>query len=241
MNTSMTAAQSAQQGNRNPDGTYGFGTHSEPEVRLFDTHRGGTFFHPTPPSSARVCVDFWSSVDAPDDAIDRFARSIKVAQAQQVSDAMTARLATWGQAWVAANPQPSRQKDIDSWTAAYQIEHSIQLDRLQRMSDEELVPGIAHKFDMSQLARIAQMVVYGPDSRRFPDEHQMLMETRVELFSGELTVREAWNRHDLGAHQAQLEYRDSATDIVAGLREVQEQIIDNTLETTILRKEQTGW
>lgn len=241
MNSQMTAAQAAQQGNRNADGTYGFGTHSEAEVRLFDTHRGGTFFNPTPPSTAKACVEFWSNVDAPDDAIDRFSRALKVQQAQELNEALTAALESRRIVWATANPMPQRPKDIDAWNAEYAQVHRENLDELSNLSDEELLPGAAHKFDLQQLARVAQMVEFGPSARRFPEEHEALMETNIELYNGPVTVRDAWNRHGLGELQHHLEYRDSSLEVLAELRGVQAEVRAGAWQAEAIRADANGW
>lgn len=224
MSTQLSQAQTAQQSNRNADGTYAHGTHAEPAVRLFDTHRGGTFYHPTPPSTAKACIEFWSSVDAPDEAVSRFASGLQQQHAQRLSKAIEAEIEARRVLWETSNPMPKKAKDIEKWKGAYAEVYSRDMKEVAGWSDEELVPGLPHRFDHQQLARVAQMVTYGPNGQRQQEEFQKLIHTHVEFYDGPMTVREAWQKHNLGALQHLLEYRDGTEDLAGRLDGVKDAV-----------------
>lgn len=230
MSTQLSQAQAAQQSNRNTDGNYAHGSHAEPEVRLFDTHRGGTFYHPTPPSTAKACIEFWSSVDAPDEAVSRFARGLQQQHAQRLSKAIEAEIEARRVLWETSNPMPKKAKDIEKWKSAYADVYSRDMEEVASWNDEELVPGAPHRFDHQQLARVAQMVTYGPNGHREREEFQKLIHTQVEFYDGPMTVKEAWQKHDLGSLQHLLEYRDGTESIVSGLRGVTKKVEESSDE-----------
>lgn len=122
------------------------------------------------------------------------------------------------------NPKPKQQKDIDAWNARYALIYQQNLDEVSAWSDEVLVPGTPHRFDHQQLARVAQMVMYGPGSRRNPTEYQALLETQVEFYDGPMTIRQAVQQYDLGNLQHLLEYRDGTEDLAGRLDGVKDAV-----------------
>lgn len=210
-------------------------------IGLFDTNGGGTFFFPTPPSTARACIDFWTKVAVPDLALSRFANALFEAQAADVTAAQDALLQERRVEWANANPQPKRGKEVEAWNQAYAEFHKNTEDSLSQLADDELLPGAAHHFDVSQLARVAQMVEYGPDPEIFPAESQALLETAVVLFRSTTTVQQAWERHKLWEIRHNLDHQDESLVTIAELKLVQAEVRAATRQVEAIRADSNGW
>lgn len=162
--------------------------HGEAPVRLFNRN-DGSFFKPSPSSTAEHCIEFWSSVPIPDEIIDQAEKTYaKVRDAEVAADMNTAS-ATWTERYLSENPQPKRDKDLAAWTATYDAELKEYQDSI-RPGIESSRPLRLGNYDSRQIVRAAQMYFHQPDYVKFREESDKLMNHQVELFDTIMTVGE---------------------------------------------------
>lgn len=190
--------------------------HPESPVQLFD-RMDGTFFHPAPFKTAERCIEFWATVEIPDQIVDQVADAYHEAE---VDERMDQIMEEWQQNWFRANPQP-KDKHIPAWDAKYQAEREeYRLQALESLGDGPDRPLHLGSYDLPQLVRAAQIWRHAPNPERFPEEDAKACNYEFELFDGVMSVREIERKYRLSRFREELSRiaPDDSTDrIVAAL------------------------
>lgn len=157
----------------------------EPDVTLAhlsdeDYNADGTFEYPPIPRSVEQHVAFWSRVKVPDAIIAR----VRASYVQRTQEWRNEQMG----AWVAANPQPIKQRELEEWDAQSQ-RVAADIDQ-QRPSS---IPAVLAR----PLIRAAQMARYA----RWLEteaEYDRVLDTEVDLGEAEpWTVRNTLDYYHL--------------------------------------------
>lgn len=167
--------------------------HSESPVKLFD-RTDGSFFKPSPSSTAEHCISFWSNVSIPDEIIRQVEDTYYARRQAEVEEGLTQRLGDWQQSWLQENPKPRFK--VDEWEARFASDRdAFAAQARQSLTDER--PMKLGLYDSRQLVRAAQMLYHAPDSKRFYDEHIAVRDHEIELFNETLTVEQIQDKYKL--------------------------------------------
>jgi hypothetical protein len=167
--------------------------HAESPVKLFD-RTDGSFFKPSPSSTADHCIGFWSNVTIPDEIIRQVEVTYLERRKAEVEAGVTQRVADWKAGWLQENPQPRFK--VDEWEARLRDEQAAFAAQARQSLTEER-PMLLGLYDSRQLVRAAQMLYHAPDSRRFFDEHIAVRDHEIELFNDTLTVEQIEEKYRL--------------------------------------------
>lgn len=167
--------------------------HMESPVKLFD-RSDGSFFKPSPSSTAEHCITFWSTVDIPDVAINQMELTYFETRSSEVESGLTQRVADWKSGWLEENPKPRFK--VEEWEARFRDEHAAFAAQARQdlTSERPMKLGV---YDSRQLVRAAQMLYHIPDPARFPDENIKVRDHEVELYNETLTVEEIQEKYRL--------------------------------------------
>lgn len=190
--------------------------HPESGVQLFD-RLDGTFLHPAPFKTAEKCIEFWSTVEIPDEIIDQVTEAYHQAWEAESDARIDAAMEAWQQQWFAANPQPTRDKHIAEWDAKFKAEREPYRLSVVSVVEEQLAserPQYLGEYDAPQLIRAARMWYHAPNADRFPEEDAKVGGHPIELFDGFTTVDEIEEKYKLSSIGPSMEriYPDDSTD-----------------------------
>lgn len=177
-------------------GRYDFAYHPESPVKLFDRN-DGSYLYPSPSATAEHCITFWSTIEIPDDIIDRTASAYYADRAQEVEDDMNAAMAEWTNEWAAKNPEGKKTaKATEERNQKYRVEHEAH--RQSILPDVEAKrPDRMGAYDARQLVRSYQMARNRPNPQRFPEESEKVLDHEIQLFDETLTVRDIQIKYQL--------------------------------------------
>lgn len=173
--------------------------HAESPVKLFD-RTDGSFFKPSPSSTADHCITFWSNVTIPDEIIRQVEVTYMERRKAEVEAGVSQRVDDWKQGWLQENPKPRLR--VDEWEARFREEHAAAAAQARESLTAER-PMLLGLYDSRQLVRAAQMLYHAPNSSRFFDEHIKVRDHEIELFNETLTVEQIEDKYKLfGMHFA---------------------------------------
>lgn len=162
--------------------------HAESPVRLFDRN-DGSFLRPSPSSTAEHCINFWSNVTIPDEVIEQAEKTYRQVRENEIAQEIEKASIQWAESYMEANPQPTKQKELDSWTETFNSElHAYQQSIAPVIETSR--PQHLGSYDSRQIVRAAQMFYHQPDCVKFPEESSKLLNHQIELFDATLTVAE---------------------------------------------------
>lgn len=193
--------------------------HAESPVKLFD-RSDGSFFKPSPSSTAEHCINFWSNVSIPDEIIRQVEVTYFERRKAAVESGLTQRLGDWKQSWLQENPKPRFK--VDEWEAKFAADQQAFVAQARESLTNER-PMKLGLYDSRQLVRAAQMLYHAPDSRRFYDEHIAVRDHEIELFNETLTVEqieEKYNLFDMHYAMESVFADDTEKQILAGIRDL---------------------
>ncbi|QOD05893.1 hypothetical protein [Pseudarthrobacter sp. BIM B-2242] len=167
--------------------------HAESPVKLFD-RTDGSFFKPSPSSTADHCINFWSNVQIPDEIIRQVEVTYHERRKAEVETDLNQRLADWKQSWLQENPKPRFK--VDEWESKFAADQNAFVAQARESLTNER-PMKLGLYDSRQLVRAAQMLYHAPDSRRFYDEHIAVRDHEIELFNETLTVEQIQDKYKL--------------------------------------------
>lgn len=188
-----------------------------PKTPLFD-RPDGSFYKPSPSSTADHCINFWSAVQIPDEAINQVETIYHQARVAEVESGVAHRLADWKQTWLQDNPKPRFK--ADEWEAKFAADRDAFVAQARQSLANER-PMKLGLYDSRQLVRAAQMLYHAPDSKRFYDEHIAVRDHEIELFNETLTVEQIQDKYKLfQMHYAMEEVfeDDTQKQILEGIR-----------------------
>ena len=166
---------------------------SLPKVPLFD-RADGSFFRPSPSSTAQHCIEFWSSVAIPDAIIRQVENVYFKTRTNDVKAGVAQRVAEWKASWLQENPKPRFK--VDQWEAKFQADYAV--IKAQATADLTNVrPMKLGSYDSRQLVRAAQMFYHLPDPERFTNENLAVRDHFIELFNETLTVEQIQMKYKL--------------------------------------------
>lgn len=167
--------------------------HAESPVKLFDRN-DGSFYKPSPSSTAEHCINFWSTVQIPDEAINQLETTYHQTRLAEVEAGVAQRVADWKQSWLQENPKPRFK--VDEWEAKFQADQAaVRAQAIEELSNER--PMKLGIYDSRQLVRAAQMLYHIPDPHRFAEENIKVRDHEIELYNETLTVEEIQNKYRL--------------------------------------------
>lgn len=241
----MTAETSRVPAGFTNGGQFAATVHAEAPVRLFN-RSDGSFLKPSPSSTAEHCINFWSSVNIPDEIIEQAEKAYAAVREEEIATDMETASKSWAASYVAENPQPRREgKELDKWTGRYQAE----LEAYQ----ESIVDGITNSrprylgsYDARQVVRAAQMYHHRPHGLKFPEESFRVLDYQVELFDGVMTVEEIERVYQMDKiyfclEEVQKDDRlqqlivDRLTEVSGGIQNVRKEL---TFQTNLHEQEQ---
>ncbi|MFD1210908.1 hypothetical protein ACFQ36_02485 [Arthrobacter sp. GCM10027362] len=181
-------------------------------TRLFD--RGdGSFLHPSPSATAEHCIRFWSEIEIPDEIIVQFEKAYLARNRKRFKELYEARMNEIGRQWLAEKPTPKREKDQAGHEAAGVAYLGSRADEVTKAVDAQCPPQLV-SYDVRQLVRAAQMAWHRPPQKFGAEEGEKVLEHQVELYDGEMSVRDiylTYNLHEL--HRVLEEIKtDNGTD-----------------------------
>lgn len=210
-------------------------------VQLFDAPGGGTFFFPPPMSTAEECLEFWTKVPIPDSTAARFSTALFRRQNAQIEALRAAKIEALNGRWMAQNPKPRLGSGVGDWKTSQELTVATNTKTIDALSDQDIDPDAAHKLDILQLIRIAKMIESRPDQRLFPREEELLFETKIELYGGVQTIRDAWFRFDLAGLLGSLSYPNNEPMMLEALASIQAEVRRVTFEIETLRLQPYEW
>lgn len=167
--------------------------HAESPVKLFD-RTDGSFFNPSPSSTADHCISFWSSIQIPDEVIYQVMATYLEKRKSEVEQGATQRAADWKQSWLQENPKPRFR--VDEWEARFRDEHAaFKAKAVEDLTNER--PMKLGNYDSRQLVRAAQMFYHLPNPHRFREENLKVRDHEIELYDETLTVEEIEDKYRL--------------------------------------------
>ncbi|GAA4033905.1 hypothetical protein GCM10023063_17210 [Arthrobacter methylotrophus] len=197
--------------------------HAEAPIRLFD-RTDGSFLNPAPSATAEHCIQFWSSVEIPDEIIDQVVAEYGRTRSAEIDADMEAAMSQWRASWEARNPVPK-----DKYLAEYQQRFKEEYEQY-RLS---ILPGVTAKrperlgqYDTRQLIRATKMLIHRPHPDRFPGEDEKVLNEKIELFDGELTVLEIERKYRLSQVRNAMDkiFRNDADALLRALESQSEQL-----------------
>lgn len=203
-------------------GQFAPGSHSESPVRLFDRH-DGTFLKPSPSATAAHCIEFWSTVEIPDEIIEQVEREYSRVKASRVKEEMDSRMKEWTIAWQDANPKPRGDRKIEEYNERWRTEYEQHRQSIVGEVEEKHGPCHLGNYDSRQIIRACQMIVHRPNSKKFdPAETQKVLEEPIELYNEVLTVREIERKYRLSEFHYAMERvfpksDDAVVEALAGM------------------------
>lgn len=166
---------------------------SLPKVPLFD-RVDGSFFNPSPSSTAEHCISFWNTVAIPDAIIYQVMATYYEKRKSEVESGVAQRVAEWKANWLQENPQPRFK--VDQWEAKFQVEHAtIKARAVEDLTNER--PMKLGSYDSRQLVRAAQMFYHLPNPNRSPKENIKVRDHGIELYDETLTVEQIEDKYKL--------------------------------------------
>lgn len=174
-------------------GQFAAAAHAESPVKLFDRN-DGSFFKPSPSSTAEHCLNFWSNITIPDEIISQAESVYHERRNTEVESGVTQRVADWQTNWLDENPKPRFK--VEAWEAQFTKDHAA----FAAQAREELTnerPMWLGTYDSRQLVRAAQMLYHAPHPDRFPDENIKVRDHEIELFTETLTVEQIQAKYKL--------------------------------------------
>ena len=171
--------------------------HAESPVKLFD-RTDGSFFNPSPSSTADHCISFWSSIQIPDEIIYQVMATYCEKRKKDVEQGAAQRVADWKAGWLQENPKPRFK--VDEWEARFQADLAVVKARVPEDLTNER-PMKLGTYDARQLVRAAQMFYHLPNPSRFREENLKVRDHEIELYDETLTVEQIENKYKLhGIH-----------------------------------------
>lgn len=160
----------------------------------------GTYRHPSPSSTAEHCINFWSTVQIPDEIVLQANGAYYRARQREIDDDMTEIMRLWTIEWLKSNPEPPEKgrpyaikaaKDAHSarWRKEHEVHRLSVLPKSEAKRAERLMI-----YDNVQLVRVAQMVSRAP---RDPVQREEVLNYPIELRDGQSTVREIYKTYRL--------------------------------------------
>ncbi|MCU6479090.1 hypothetical protein [Arthrobacter sp. A2-55] len=170
--------------------------HAESPVRLFD-REGGTFFNPSPAATAEYCIQFWSTVDVPDEIVEQLKAAYSQRANEEFSLELQRRMDEWRDAWLEANPKPRKGgKHLEAWGDQLETEYDAHKEAVAAEIKAER-PQYLRYYDAPQLVRAAKMLYHRPNNDKFPDESIRVFDEPIELFDEVLTVEQIEQKYRL--------------------------------------------
>lgn len=190
-----------------------------PRVQLFD-RMDGTWYRPAPFSKAAACIEFWNTAQIPDGAIEQFEKAYRAAVEGDKTREHNAVMNPWGEAWMAANPKPKRDKDRPEWQTRFDADFKERKDAL----DAELAPKYPSItfYDLPQLLRVARMLQTRP-SGVYWEQGNLVFQEWIELYEETLTVQQIEEKYHLSRIWNALFYPavpSAFANVVAALEDV---------------------
>jgi hypothetical protein len=165
-------------------------------VPLFDRN-DGSYLHPSPSATAGHCITFWSSVEVPDEIINRSVDAYYHDRSREVDDDVDAAMSVWTDDWASRNPEGKKTaKSAEERNLKFRTEHEAH--RLSILPGVEAKrPAVMGSFDARQLVRSYQIAVNRPNPDKFPEESEKVLKHEVQLFDETLTVRDIQIKYQL--------------------------------------------
>ncbi|MCB5280335.1 hypothetical protein [Arthrobacter sp. ES1] len=165
-----------------------------PTTPLFDRH-DGTFFKPSPSSTAEHCIGFWSNVAIPDEIITQLETAYYQTRLNEVQKQVDDQVEAWAQQWITENPKPKRESHVAEWNARFAVDREAFMGPLREGLQKER-PMRLDMYDSRQLVRAAQMMYHIPSHKKFPvEENLKVRDHQIELYNEVLTVEEIQTRY----------------------------------------------
>jgi len=164
-----------------------------PRVQLYD-RMDGTWDRPAPFSKASKCVEFWNAAQIPDGAIEQFEAAYRARVEADMTAEHNAVMNPWGDAWVAANPKPKRDKDRPEWQARFDAAFKERADALEAEVAPKY-PSISF-YDLPQLLRATKMLQTRP-SGVYWQQGDLVFQEWIELFEETLTIHQIEEKYHL--------------------------------------------
>ncbi|HEX9087853.1 MAG TPA: hypothetical protein VF867_10035 [Arthrobacter sp.] len=174
-------------------GQFAAAAHAESPVKLFDRN-DGSFFKPSPSSTAEHCLNFWSNIVIPDEIISQAESVYHETRTAEVEAGFKQRVDDWKTNWVVENPKPRFK--LEAWEEKFQAELAPFKNQVREDLTNER-PMWLGTYDSRQLVRAAQMLFHAPHAHRFPDENIKVRDHEIELFTETLTVEEIQAKYKL--------------------------------------------
>lgn len=213
--------------------------HAESPVKLFDRN-DGSFYKPSPSSTAEHCINFWSTVQIPDEVINQLESVYYQTRLADVKSGVEQRVADWKQSWLQENPKPRFK--VEEWEARFQSDlASFKAQATEDLTNER--PMKLGIYDSRQLVRAAQMLYHIPGPNKFPEENIKVRDHEVELYNETLTVEQIQDKYRLyRLHYAMERVFEDNTEkeILQGIRDLNsnmsvlsEEVIDARRESVL--------
>jgi hypothetical protein len=177
---------------------------TEAEVDLVDPdsdeayNADGSWFFPPKPRSGSQSVAFWEKSKVPDEVLHQFIYAYKDRYLVYSNDRWREEMGKWADRYRESNPEPvgpfggsKKNWDADFHEAYKEAEDSIILAAYSER------PNMISRYDARPLARAAQMYMFAPSQKRYPEEWEKAMNHKVELFDETLTVYEVEQKYRL--------------------------------------------
>ena len=177
-------------------GQFAATAHAESPVKLFD-RADGTFFKPSPSSTADHCISFWSTVAIPDEIVTQLEDVYYQTRLSEVQQQVDAQTEVWAQQWLVEHPKPKRNSQEAEWNAQFAADREAFMGPLREQLEAER-PMKLDMYDSRQLVRAAQMLYHIPSQRKFPvEENLKVRDHQIELYNEVLTVEEIQEKYQL--------------------------------------------
>lgn len=201
---------SAREKARQKTGEFGHQQHSESVVQLnpspltvpYYRGMGGSFHYPNPMDNAEDAIEFWSTVEIPDDA----AYAFHMALSSRLNGIYRQRLDEINldlmQPWDQSNPQPSSEADAQIWQQRREQHFAAIKEQNPDPAFHEVV-GFRRPDNalVQQLLRVERMFHAGVDRHQHPEEHRRVTSAIVQMPEGPTHAREVYDRYGLGELQ----------------------------------------